>query len=321
MSERKELNYDLVILGGGPAGLSAAIYAARGSLKTAVIDKSSLGGQVSNTLEIENYPGFSAIGGFELMEKFEEHADRFKTDKYDFQEIVNIDLKSKIIETHEYIFKAKSIIIATGAKPTKLNVQGEDELAGRGVSYCAVCYGAFFKEKDVCVVGGGNAAIEEAIYLTRFANSVTIIHRRDCLRADQLYQDRAYSNPKIKFVFHSVVKEIKGENKVESLLLSNVKTGETSEIATDGIFIYIGYSPNSELFTGQLQFDSNGFIITDTKMSVGIEGVFAAGDVRNTPLRQVITSASDGAISATGAIKYLEEIEAEHTPINRTVEC
>jgi thioredoxin reductase (NADPH) len=311
MKERKELNYDILILGGGPAGLTAAIYAARGTYKTAIIDTGILGGQVNNTLEIENFPGYPIIGGFDLIEKFEEHADKFKVDKYILQEITNITLSGemKVIETLEYVIKAKAIIIATGAQPQKLNVSGETELAGRGVSYCAVCDGAFFRDKAVTVVGGGNAAIEEAIYLTKFASCVNVVHRRDSLRADKLYQERAFSNPKIKFIWDSVVKEIKGQEKVESIVLENLKTGIIEEINTDGVFPYVGFAPNSEMFAGQLKMDNKGFIITNTDLSTNFEGVFAAGDIRVTPLRQVIVAAADGAIAATYAIRHLDEVK------------
>ena len=310
MTEKNILEYDVVILGGGPAGLSAAIYAARGAAKTAIIDISMLGGQPSNYLELENYPGFSAIGGFELMEKFEEHADKFGVEKFPMQEIQRVDLISnpKIILTNEYEFRAKSVIIATGAQPMKLGVPGEKEFVGRGVSYCAVCDGAFYKNKVVAVVGGGNAAVEEAMYLTKFADKVYVIHRRDALRADKIVQERAFKNEKIEFVWDSVVKEIKGEDLVNTVVIENVKTGSTSELSVNGVFPYIGMVPNIELFNGQIEQDKGGFIITDETMKTSIDGVYAAGDVRKTPLRQVITAASDGAVSAVYAVKYLESI-------------
>ena len=305
--------FDIIILGGGPAGLSAGIYAARSSASTAIIDISMLGGQPSNYLELENYPGFPIIGGYDLMEKFEEHADKFGVQKFPMQEIKNIDLVSnpKIIETLEGTFKAKTVIIACGAQAKKLGVKGELEFVGRGVSYCAVCDGAFYKEKTVTVVGGGNAAVEEAMYLTKFADKVYIVHRRDALRADKIVQERAFNNPKIEFIWDSKVNEIKGENVVTTAVIENVKTGEITELKTDGVFPYIGFTPNVEGISGQVQQDANGFIITDGTMQTSVEGVFAAGDVRNTPLRQVITATSDGAISAVYASKYLEELEAK----------
>lgn len=302
------LSFDTVILGGGPAGFSAGLYAARGELSTAIVDVNMLGGQPSNYLELENYPGFVCIGGYELMEKFEEHADKFGINKFPMQEILSVDLISnpKVIKTKEYEFNAKTVIIATGAKPMKLGVKGEKEFVGRGVSYCAVCDGAFYKDKVVAVVGGGNAAVEEAIYLTRFASKVYLIHRRDELRADKIVQCRAFENPKLEFVFDSVVKEIVGEDCVKSLVLENVKSKELTNLAVDGVFPYIGISPNVDNFSGQITQDSKGFILTDNTMKTSIDGVFAVGDVRVTPLRQVITAAADGAISAVYASRYIE---------------
>lgn len=304
----KILSFDTVILGGGPAGFSAGLYAARGELSTAIVDVNMLGGQPSNYLELENYPGFVCIGGYELMEKFEEHADKFGINKFPMQEILSVDLISnpKVIKTKEYEFNAKTVIIATGAKPMKLGVKGEKEFVGRGVSYCAVCDGAFYKDKVVAVVGGGNAAVEEAIYLTRFASKVYLIHRRDELRADKIVQCRAFENPKLEFVFDSVVKEIVGEDCVKSLVLENVKSKETTNLSVDGVFPYIGISPNVDNFSGQITQDSKGFILTDDTMETSIDGVFAVGDVRVTPLRQVITAAADGAISAVYASRYIE---------------
>lgn len=302
------LSFDTVILGGGPAGFSAGLYAARGELSTAIVDVNMLGGQPSNYLELENYPGFVCIGGYELMEKFEEHADKFGINKFPMQEILSVDLISnpKVIKTKEYEFNAKTVIIATGAKPMKLGVKGEKEFVGRGVSYCAVCDGAFYKDKVVAVVGGGNAAVEEAIYLTRFASKVYLIHRRDELRADKIVQCRAFENPKLEFVFDSVVKEIVGEDCVKSLVLENVKSKELTNLSVDGVFPYIGISPNVDKFSGQITQDSKGFILTDDTMKTSIDGVFAVGDVRVTPLRQVITAAADGAISAVYASRYIE---------------
>ena len=302
------LSFDTVILGGGPAGFSAGLYAARGELSTAIVDVNMFGGQPSNYLELENYPGFVCIGGYELMEKFEEHADKFGINKFPMQEILSVDLISnpKEIKTKEYEFNAKTVIIATGAKPMKLGVKGEKEFVGRGVSYCAVCDGAFYKDKVVAVVGGGNAAVEEAIYLTRFASKVYLIHRRDELRADKIVQCRAFENPKLEFVFDSVVKEIVGEDCVKSLVLENVKSKESTNLSVDGVFPYIGISPNVDNFSGQITQDSKGFILTDDTMKTSIDGVFAVGDVRVTPLRQVITAAADGAISAVYASRYIE---------------
>jgi len=308
-TEKQEFNFDLTILGGGPAGLSAGIYGARGEVSTAIIDISMLGGQPTNYLEIENYPSYAMSGGFELMEKFEEHADKFNVKKFPLESILSVNLKDKIIETEDKIFKSKAMILCTGAKARKLDIPGEKEFAGRGVSYCAVCDGAFFKNKVICVIGGGNSAIEEAIYLTKFASKVYIIHRRDELRADKIIQQRAFKNPQIEFVYNAVPLEIIGENTVTSIIIKDVKTNQVKEIKTSGVFPYIGFSANNELFTDDIEKDEGGFIVTNEKMTTSVEGVFAAGDVRTTPLRQVITAASDGAIAATYAIKYLEELE------------
>lgn len=311
MEEKKIYDYDVLILGGGPAGLSAGLYAARGAAKTAIVDISMFGGQPSNYLELENYPGFGHIGGYDLMEKFEEHADMFKIEKFPMQEIQSVDLTPEIkkVETLDSIFNAKTLIIATGAQAKKLGINGEKELAGRGVSYCAVCDGAFYKDKTVAVVGGGNAAVEEGMYLTKFAKKVYIIHRRDALRADKIVQERAFKNEKVEFVFDTVPLEIQGAETVENIVVKNVKTGEISNLKVDGVFPYIGFTPNADLFTGQLKQDEGGFIVTDDRMQTSIPGVYAIGDVRTTPLRQVITAAADGAIAGCFATKYLEEHE------------
>ena len=301
-----QLEFDSVILGGGPAGLSAGIYASRGAVSTAIVDMNMFGGQPSNYLELENYPGFQVVGGYDLMEKFEEHADKFGVKKFPMQEIQSIDLNSKRIITSENEFSAKTIIIATGAQPMKLGVPGEKEFVGRGVSYCAVCDGAFYRNKVVAVVGGGNAAVEEAMYLTKFADKVYLVHRRDELRADKIVQERAFKNEKIEFVWNSIVTEIKGENLVDTVVLENVKTHEVSNLSVNGVFPYIGIVPNVENISGQLLQDAGGFIITDETMATSVEGVFAVGDVRKTPLRQVITAASDGAVGAVYAVKYIE---------------
>lgn len=304
-------DFDVVILGGGPAGFSAALYSARGAASTAIIDVSMLGGQPSNYLELENYPGMKKIGGFDLMEKFEEHADMFGVQKFPMQEVESVDLISnpKVIKTKEGIFKAKSVIIATGAKPMKLGVKGELEYIGRGVSYCAVCDGSFYQDRVVAVVGGGNSAVEEAMYLTKFASKVYIIHRRNELRADKIIQQRAFKNDKIEFVWDSVVEEVCGDDLVTHLLIKNVKSNEISNLKVNGVFPYIGMLPNVENINGQIAQDSRGFILTDETMKTSVEGVYAVGDVRNTPLRQVITAASDGAIGAVYATKYVQALK------------
>ncbi len=305
--------FDVVILGGGPAGFSAALYAARSACSVAIVDISMLGGQPSNYLELENYPGFFKIEGYELMEKFEQHADSFGVQKFPMEEIISVDLTSnpKVIKTKEHEFRALSVIVATGAKPMKLGVSGEEEFIGRGVSYCAVCDGAFYQDKIVAVIGGGNSAVEEAIYLTKFASKVFVIHRRDELRADKIIQQRAFKNDKIEFIWDSVVQEISGGERVEEILIYSVKRGENTKIHVDGVFPYIGIVPNTENFNGQFEQDSRGFISTDITMKTSLDGVYAVGDVRNTPLRQVLTAASDGAIAAVYASKYVEQLKED----------
>ena len=314
--DKKVLEYDVTILGGGPAGLSAGVYAARAALKCAIVDITMFGGQPSNYADIENYMGFPEIGGFELSEKFEEHCNKFGADKYPMQEIVSVDLTSnpKTVETQEYIFKSKTVILAMGAGPKKLGIPGEKEYTGRGVSYCAVCDGAFYKDKEVAVIGGGNTAVEEGTYLTRFAKKVYIIHRRDTFRADKILVKRAEENPKIEFIYDTIPLEIHGApsegiggGKVNGIVLKNVKTDKVTTLNIDGVFPFVGVIPNTELVNGQIKQDAYGFIVTDERMAASEPGVFAAGDIRTTPLRQVITAVSDGAVSATYAAKYIEE--------------
>ncbi len=306
----KEYSFDTIILGGGPAGMSAAIYAARGAVSTAIVDISMLGGQPSNYLELENYPGYLQSDAFGLMEKFEEHADKFGVQKFPMQEIEKIDLVStpKVIITKEAKFEAKTIIIATGAQAKKLGVPGEKEFTGRGVSYCAVCDGAFYKDKVVAVIGGGNAAVEEAVYLTKFASKVYIVHRRDELRADKIVQERAFKNDKVEFIWNAIPKEVLGDDLVHTLVLEDVKTNEVTKLEVNGVFPYIGFDPNVDNINGQLEQDAAGFIVTDQTMQTSVAGVFAVGDVRTTPLRQVITATADGAVGAVYAVKYLETL-------------
>lgn len=308
----EEKIFDLIILGGGPAGLNAALYAKRGGIDVAIIDTSSVGGQPVNYLEIENYLGFPTIQGWELAEKFEQHIDKFNIQKFQNEEIQNVDLTStiKTVQTLKNKYLAKTIIIATGASPKKLGIRGEDEYIGKGVSYCAVCDGAFYKNKTVVVIGGGNAAVEEGIYLTKFAEKVYIMHRRDELRADKIIQERAFDNEKIEFIFDSIPLEIVGDSKKVNLIqYKNVKMGEIKTLNVDGVFPYIGFSPNTEFFNAQLVQDEFGFIRVDENMRTSEVGVFAAGDVRRTPLRQVITAVADGAVAGMSAVKYLEEVK------------
>lgn len=303
--------FDCIILGAGPAGLSCALYAIRSGLKTAIIDVSAIGGTPANYCEIENYLGLGKIQGYELCERFENHIDEFEVEKFPYEEIQSIDLilEDKKIITLNGEFSAKTVIIAVGAKNKKLNVKGENDFIGRGVSYCAVCDGAFYKDKIVAVVGGGNSALEEAIYLTQHAKKVYLIHRRDSFRADKIIQDKLYSNKKIELVLNSTVDEILGDNKVNSVVVKSVNSDKKSKIKIDGIFPYIGLEPNIEQFGAQLKLDESGFIITDEFMKTNIDGVYAIGDVRKTPLRQVITAVSDGAVAGVEASKYLMNLK------------
>lgn len=303
--------YDQLILGGGPAGLTAGMYTARAGRKVALVERAMPGGQAFLTNEIENYPGFpQGIGGPELMMAFHEQATRFGLEIIT-DEIAAVELTGEI-KTLQFAdgttYQAKTVIIATGAEPSKLGVPGEEELRGRGVSYCATCDGAFFREKKVAVVGGGDAAVEEAIFLTRFASQVVIIHRRDELRAINILQERARKNDKIEFRLNTVVEAIEGNNKVETLKIKNVATGIVTEEAFDGIFIFVGTIPNTKFLAGGLNLDKSGSVITDQNMETSIKGVYAVGDVRNTPFRQVATAVGDGAMAAGSAELYLAKL-------------
>jgi thioredoxin reductase (NADPH) len=303
------MRYDVIIVGAGPAGLSAAIYSARGGLKTAIFEKAMVGGQINVTDEVENYPGFEEpLSGFDLTEKMHKQAERFGADFIE-EEITAIGLEGlcKIVETVENKYRAKSVIICTGAHPRRLNVPGEEQFTGRGVSYCATCDGALYRDKVVAVVGGGDSAIEEGIFLTRFAKKVYVIHRRESLRAQKIIQERAFKNPKMEFLWDTVVQEIRGENKVQELEIYNRKTNQVSHLPVDGIFIYVGILPNNELLESRLQLDNAGFAITDENMHTNIPGIYAAGDIRHTVLRQVVTATSDGAIAAWSAEKWIIE--------------
>ena len=300
--------YDTFIIGAGPAGMTAALYAARSNLKVALIEGGLPGGQMNNTSDIENYPGYANISGPELAEKMFEPLENLGVEHlYGFvKDIENHDDVKKVI-TDDEEFETRTVIVATGSKHRLLGVPGEEELNSRGVSYCAVCDGAFFRDQDLLVVGGGDSAVEEAIFLTQFAKSVTIVHRRDELRAQRVLQDRAFANDKINFIWDSVVKEIKGENRVESVVIENVKTNQVTEHAFGGVFIYVGLDPVSD-FTKDLQIqDESGWIVTDDHMKTSVAGVFAVGDVRQKDLRQVTTAVGDGAIAGQEAYKYITE--------------
>jgi thioredoxin reductase (NADPH) len=298
----------VLIIGSGPAGLSAALYAARADLNPLVLSGIELGGQVSLTYTVENYPGFpEGVGGTQLVELFQKQAERFGA-RIEFDTATEVDLSQRPfrVRTYNTEYLADSLIISTGATPVHLNVPGEVELTGRGVSYCATCDGWFFKDKDVIVVGGGDSALEEGIFLTRYARSITIVHRRDELRAGAILQKRAMENPKIRIIWNTVIDEIKGEEAVRSVLLRNVVTGATEDHPADGVFIFIGHRPNTELFKGQLEIDPRGYLVTDTLMHTRVPGVFVAGEVADPVFRQVITSAGMGAAAAMQAIHFLE---------------
>ncbi len=301
------IKYDIAIIGSGPAGLSAAIYAARGGLKTIVFERGILGGQITVTQEVENYPGFyETLSGFELMDAMKKHADKFGTELCE-EEVKGIGLQGlcKIIETSKKIYYAKTLIIATGAHPRKLNVPGEDKYFGKGVSYCATCDGSFYRDKVVAVIGGGDSAVEEAMFLTRFAQKVYVIHRRDELRAVQIIQQRAFENPKIEFIWNSEIQEIAGTEFVQSVNIYNKKEHKHWDLKVDGVFVYAGILPNNELIESRVELDEQGFAIVDYSMHTNIPGIYAAGDIVSKKLRQVITAASDGAIAAWSAEKWL----------------
>ncbi|HHW57873.1 MAG TPA: thioredoxin-disulfide reductase [Clostridia bacterium] len=303
--------YDCLIIGGGPAGLSAAIYASRAKLNTVVFEKSKIGGQAAITDDIENYPGsMEEATGPKIVKRMREQAEFFGT-QFIMEEIRGIDINGKIkkVVTNRWCYEGKTIIIATGAEHIRLNVPGEKEFIGKGVSYCATCDADFFTDLDVIVVGGGDSAIQEALYLTKFAENVTILHRRDKLRANKCLQDKAFKNPKIKFIWNSVVEKIEGDGIVEKVIIRNVKTGELNEVKTDGVFVFIGMKPTTEIFKDLIDMDEKGYILTDENMRTNVPGVFAAGDCRAKLLRQIVTAAADGAIAAVAAERYIEELE------------
>lgn len=308
MSE--ERIYDVIIVGAGPAGMTAAVYASRANLDTLMIERGVPGGQMVDTELVENYPGYDSILGADLANKMFEHAKKFGAE-YAYGEVKEVTDEGdyKIIKAGDKEYKTKAIIIATGAQYKKLGIEGEAELTGRGVSYCAVCDGAFFKERELIVIGGGDSAVEEGIYLTRFAKKVTIVHRRDQLRAQKIIQQRAFENEKIDFIWDTVAEKINGENgKVSSVTLKNVKTGETYDHPIDGVFIYIGMDPLSEPFKSLGIVNEDGYIPTDENMLTSVPGIFAAGDIRAKDLRQIVTATGDGSIAAESAIKYVEEL-------------
>ncbi|ARJ76550.1 thioredoxin-disulfide reductase [Bacillus velezensis] len=307
----EEKIYDVIIIGAGPAGMTAAVYTSRANLSTLMIERGIPGGQMANTEDVENYPGFENILGPELSNKMFEHAKKFGAEYAygDIKEIVD-GKEYKTVKAGSKEYKARAIVISAGAEYKKIGVPGEKELGGRGVSYCAVCDGAFFKNKELVVVGGGDSAVEEGVYLTRFASKVTIVHRRDKLRAQSILQARAFDNEKIDFKWNKTVKEIHEENgKVGRLTLVDTVTGEEEEFKADGVFIYIGMLPLSKPFENLGITNEEGYIETNAQMETKVPGIFAAGDIREKTLRQIVTATGDGSIAAQSVQHYVEELE------------
>ena len=302
----------MIILGSGPAGLSAALYAARAELHPLVLTGMEMGGQASLTHVIENYPGFpEGVGGAELGELFRKQAERFGA-KFDYDVATEVDFSQRPfrVKTYSKEYLAETIVITTGASPNHLKIPKEDQLTGRGVSYCATCDGWFFKDKKVVVIGGGDSALEEGLFLTRYATEVTIVHRRDELRAGAILQRRARENPKIQFIWDTVATEVLGNGVVDAIRLKNIKSGEIADYKTDGVFIFIGHTPNTQIFRGQVEMDDLGYIMADGLMQTSVPGVYAAGEVMDPHFRQVVTSAGMGAAAAIQATRYLEANES-----------
>ncbi len=301
--------YDVLIAGGGPAGLTAGIYVARARLAALLLEMKTPGGAPTTTDHIENYPGFpEGVDGVELMERFRNQAARFGLEMKLFEPVNKVENDAEVITVHtdEGDLRTRALIIATGHKPAKLGVPGEEEFYGRGVSCCATCDGAFFKDKRVMVVGGGNAAVEEAVFLTRFASKVFVVHRRDRLRASKIVQEKALANPKIEFIWKSNLAEVVGDNKVHAARVVSVEDGTSSTVEVDGVFVYVGNEPNSEMAKGLLELDEHGYIVTGPDFATSVPGIFAAGDVRSGSIKQVVVAAGEGAQAAIGAQRYVE---------------
>jgi len=300
--------YEVIIIGGGPAGMTAGLYTTRSRFQTLLLEGALFGGQMTTTDLIENYPGFpQGVSGSELSRLMEEQAKRFGLEIAN-QEVMEVKLEGEMkrVRTYESAYLCEALIICTGTEYRKIGVPGEKELTGKGVSFCSTCDGPFFQDRKIVVVGGGDSALTEALYLTKFAQEVTIIHRRDALRATKIYQERAFANPKIKFLWNSVVEEIKGDDVVGSLMVKNVKTGEVKEFETEGAFIFIGISPKTQFLKGLVQMDEAGYIITNANCETSVKGIFAAGDCRKQLLRQITTAVGDGSTAAFAVEKYLE---------------
>jgi len=309
MENREKGLYDVIIIGGGPAGLTAGLYTSRARLGTLLIESGIFGGQMMTTEQIENYPGFpQGVSGEELSRLMEEQAKRFGMETINDEVLeVSIENERKKVKTYGGDYFCRALIICTGTEYRKLGVPGEEEFKGRGISYCATCDGAFFKDSRIVVVGGGDSALTEALFLTKFVKELTIIHRRDALRATKIYQERAMNNPKIKFLWNSVVQEIKGDNVVKSVVVKNVKTGEMTEMEIEGVFLFIGLMPRTQFLKDLVPMDREGYILTNENCETSVKGIFAAGDCRKKLLRQISTSVGDGATAAFAAEKYLEE--------------
>lgn len=304
--------YDVVIIGGGPAGFTSAIYTAREKLDTVLLEKSMTGGIPNVTDLIENYPGFpEGVSGPELMQKFRRQAERFDVVIKEFDEVQEIIPGEKVhtIKTEKKVYLSKTVIIATGGLPRMLNAPGEKEFTGRGVSYCATCDGPFYKDADIIVVGGGDAAVQEALYLTKFASKVTLIHRRDELRASPILQQRAFDHPKIDFIWDSLVTKITGKNLVEGVEVTNVKTKQISHLKTDGVFIFIGWNPNSAFVKNLVELDQDGHIITDGYMNTSVQGIYAVGDIRSKKFRQIAEAVGDATVGALAISEYISELQ------------
>jgi thioredoxin reductase (NADPH) len=302
------LEYDIVIVGGGPAGLAAGLYAARARRRTALLEKGVIGGQISLTETIENYPGIESIGGFDLAQAMLRQAESYGLETHYVAATGLEQADGKwVVRTDEEEFVAKAVIIAAGADYNRLGVPGEERLTGRGVSYCATCDAAFFKDEEVAVVGGGDAAMDEGLFTSRYASKVYVVHRRDQLRASRILQERAFANPKMHFIWNTVVTEILGEEAVEGARLRNVVTGEESVLPVKAVFIFIGHHPNTDWLRGLVPMDNGGHIVVNEWMETGLPGLFAAGDVRRNAARQVVSSAGDGATAAIAADRYISE--------------
>ena len=309
--------YDVIIIGSGPAGFTAGIYTSRAKLKTLIISGSLPGGQLMTTSEVENYPGFpNGIFGPELMMNMRQQAERFATTIID-DEVLKVDFKKRpfLISTHSETYEGRAILLCTGASPRKLGIDGEQEFGGRGVSYCATCDGPFFKGEEIAVIGGGDTAIEEATFLTKFGKAVKIIHRRDFLRASKILQEKAFENSKIQFVWNNVVTRIAGNKKIESIDLKNLTTGKTQNLSVGGLFVAIGHEPNTSIFKDQLELDDKGYVVLKENTRTSVEGVFAAGDVHDYRYRQAVTAAGFGCMAALDVEKWLSENKS-HKRIN-----